>query len=238
MSSAVDTPVPTLAERVHEATCGTAHVWMLPTPVDRVVSFRGSFETRPDFGAGEELEQKLMTMMLDKGTLQRDRFAVAEAMEDRGAQLSFSADGSRCGFSGRVLRDDLPDVLALVAEQLQEPLFDEDEFVKVKAQHAASLRRSLDRTSTQAAGALARRLFPVDHPNYRPSEASMLDRLDALTIEDIRTYHAEHVGARGLEIALVGDLDPNGVTTAIADTLGGWTRVSDAASFATAAMPE
>ena len=57
MPSAVDTPVPTLAERVHEATCGTARVWMLPTPVDRVVSFRGSFETRPDFGAGEELEQ-------------------------------------------------------------------------------------------------------------------------------------------------------------------------------------
>ena len=238
MPSAVDTPVPTLAERVHEATCGTARVWMLPTPVDRVVSFRGSFETRPDFGAGEELEQKLMTMMLDKGTRQRDRFAVAEALEDRGAQFSFSADGPRCGFSGRVLRDDLPDVLALVAEQLQEPLFDEDEFVKVKAQHAASLRRSLDRTSTQAAGALARRLFPKDHPNYRPSEASMLDRLDALTIEDIQAYHAEHVGARGLRIALVGDLDPNGIAAAISDTLGGWPTASEEAPFATAATPE
>jgi zinc protease len=238
MSSAVDTPVPTFAERVHEATCGAAHVWMLPTPVDRVVSFRGSFETRPDFGAGEELEQKLMTMMLDKGTRQRDRFAMAEALEDRGAQLGFSADGLRCGFSGRVLRDDLPDVLALLAEQLQEPLLDEDEFVKVKAQHAASLRRALDRTSTQAAGALARRLFPTDHPNYRPSEAAMLDRLDALTIEDVRAYHAEHVGARGFEIALVGDLDPNGVTAAIADTLGGWTTVSEKAPFATAAVPE
>lgn len=238
MSSAVDTPVPTFAERVHEATCGAAHVWLLPTPVDRVVSFRGSFETRPDFGAGEELEQKLMTMMLDKGTRRRDRFAVAEALEDRGAQLSFSADGPQCGFSGRVLRDDLSDVLALVAEQLQEPLFDEAEFDKVKAQHAAALRRSLDRTSTQAAGALARRLFPKDHPNYRPSEASMLDRLDALTIEDIRTYHTEHAGSRGLKIALVGDLAPSRVTKAITDTLGGWAASTEEAPFATAATPE
>jgi predicted Zn-dependent peptidase len=238
MSSAIDTSVATFAERVQQAACGAAQVWMLPTPVDRVVSFRGSFETRPDFGAGEELEQKLVTMMLDKGTRHRDRFAVAEALEDRGAQLSFNADGLRCGFSGRVLRDDLPDVLALLAEQLREPLFDPEEFDKAKAQHAASLRRALDKTSAQAANALAQRLYPTDHPNYRPSEASMLERLDALTIEDVRAFHIEHFGARQMKLSFAGDLEAGTVAAAVTDTLGGWGSPPEEAPFAEAATPE
>lgn len=238
MPSTVDSPVPTFAERVEEAACGAARVLMLPTPVDRVVSFRGSFATRPDFGAGQELEQKLVTLMLDKGTRHRDRFAVAEALEDRGVQLNFSADGLRCGFSGRALRDDLPDVLALLAEQLREPLFDADEFEKVKAQHAASLRRSLDSTGTQAAGALARRLYPADHPNYRPAPAAMLERLSALTVEDLRAYHATHFGARDLLLAFAGDLAPDPVAGAVTETLGDWGVPSAEAPFAASADPE
>ncbi len=233
----VDTSL-AFAERVHEVECGAARVLMLPTPVDRVVSFRGSFETRPDFGAGEELEQKLVTLMLDKGTRHRDRFAVAEALEDRGVQLHFSANGLRCGFSGRALRDDLPDVLGLLAEQLREPLFDPEEFDKVKAQHAAALRRSLDSTGTQAAGALARRLYPPGHPNYRPAPEATLARLDALTVEDVRAYHAAHFGARGLLLAFAGDLDPDPVAAAVTDTLGDWAPSTAATPFAASAAPE
>lgn len=238
MPSTADASLPTFAERVHDVGCGAARTLLLPTPVDRVVSFRGSFETRPDFGAGEELEQKLVTRMLDKGTRHRDRFAVAGELENRGAQLSFSADGLRCGFSGRVLRSDLPDVLVLLAEQLREPLFDPDEFEKVKAQHAASLRRSLESTSTQAAGAVARRLYPADHPNYRPAPEAMLARLGALTVEDVRAYHAAHFGARRLQLAFAGDLDPEVTAAAVTATLGDWAPPQAAAPFATAADPE
>ncbi|MEM1042592.1 MAG: pitrilysin family protein [Bacteroidota bacterium] len=223
------------AERVHEADAGAARVLTLPTPVDRVVSFRGSFETLPDFGAAEELEQKLVTMMLDKGTLRRDRFAVAEALENRGVQLHFNAGGVRCGFSGRALRDDLPDVLALLAEQLREPLFDAGEFEKVKAQHAASLRRSLDNTGSQASGALARRLYPADHPNFQPDVGAMLDRLEALSVEDVRAYHAAHLGGRGLLVAFAGACDPEATARLTADTLGDWPVPTAAASFAAAA---
>ena len=237
MQPILDTP-PTFAERVHDVACGAARALFLPTPVDRVVSFRGSFETRPDFGAGEELEQKLVTLMLDKGTRHRDRFAVAEELENRGAQLSFSADGLRCGFSGRVLRSDLPDVLVLLAEQLREPLFDPDEFEKVKAQHAASLRRSLESTSTQAAGAVARRLYPPGHPNYRPAPEGMLARLAALTVEDVQAYHETHFGARRLLLAFVGDLDPDIAAAAVTATLGDWAPPPDAAPFATEADPQ
>lgn len=223
------------AARVHEADCG-ARAFFLPTPVDRVVSFGGSFETLPDFGAGEELEQKLAVRMLDRGTRHRDRFAVAEALEDRGAQLRFYDGGTRCGFGGRALRDDLPDVLTLVAEQLREPLFDPGEFEKVKAQHAASLRRSLDNTGVQAGGALTRRIYPADHPNYEPDPAAELERLAGLSIDDVRAFHEQHFGARGLLLAFAGDLDPGPLEPVVHDTFGGWEAPTAGADSATEAV--
>ncbi len=226
--------LPTFAERVHDLDCGAARVLALPTSVDRVVSFGGSFETLPDFGAGEELEQKMAVRMLDKGTLLRDRFAVAEALDSRGVQLRFYHGGTRCGFGGRVLRDDLPEVLALIAEQLRAPLFDPAEFEKVKAQRTASLRRSLDNTGIQASGALARHLYPADHPNYESDPAALLARLDALTVGEVRAYHATHFGARDLLLAFAGDLDPEVVAGAVADTLGDWAAPSAGAAFSTA----
>ncbi len=228
----------TLAERVRETEVGAARVLTLPTAADRVVSLRGSFETFPDFGSGQELEQKLATMMLDKGTRRRDRFAVAEALENRGVQLGFSANGLRCGFYARALQADLPEALALLAEQLREPLFDPAEFEKVRGQHAASLRRSIDNTGTQAAGALARRLYPPNHPNFRPGPEVMLDRLGALTVEDVRAYYDAHVGARGLLLAVAGDCDPAAVEALVADTLGDWAAPTVASGFATAADAE
>ena len=231
----VDTPMSPFAERVHDLDCGAARVLALPTAVDRVVSFGGSFETLPDFGAGEELEQKMAVRMLDRGTQHRDRFEIAEALERRGVQLRFYDGGTRCGFGGRALRDDLPDVLALVAEQLRQPLFDAAEFDKVKAQRSASLRRALENTGLQAGGALARHLYPADHPNYEPDPVALLERLDVLDLDAVRAYHAAHFGARDLVLAVVGDLDPDTVAGAARDTLGDWAAPRAGAAFATQA---
>ncbi|HLT47728.1 MAG TPA: hypothetical protein VK002_10915, partial [Rubricoccaceae bacterium] len=112
-------PSPHLAERVVEAEAGAARLWLLPTPVRDVVAFRGSFETAPDFATDDDLVQHLLADLLDKGTRRRDRFAVAAALEGRGAELAFYPDGLRVGFAGKCLRADVADVLALAAEQLR-----------------------------------------------------------------------------------------------------------------------
>ncbi|MEM9996362.1 MAG: pitrilysin family protein [Bacteroidota bacterium] len=211
-----------LSERVAVHDAGHARVLALPTPIDDVVSFRGSFWTAPDLGAGEELLQTLTVLLLDKGTQARDRFAVAEALEDRGAQLSFYSDDLRVGFSGRALRDDLPAVLDLLAEQLRTPLLDVGEFAKAQAQVAAGIRRSMDATGSQAAGLLNRRLYGPAHPNYMAEPADELATLEAYTVDDVRAYHAAHFGGTKLRLALAGDLDPAQVAQRVEAALGDW----------------
>ncbi|MEO1572693.1 MAG: pitrilysin family protein [Bacteroidota bacterium] len=227
-----------LAERVAVQQAGHARMLALPTPIDNVVSFRGSLWTAPDLGAGEELLQALTVLLLDKGTQTRDRFTVAEALEDRGAQLSFYSDDLRVGFSGRALSDDLPAVLDLLAEQLRAPLLDRTEFAKAKAQVTAGIRRSMDATGSQAAGLLSRRLYGPAHPNFMAEAADELARLDAYTVDDARAYHAAHFGGTKLLVAFAGDLEPMRTAARVEGTLGDWMPHTSAAKYAEAATPQ
>jgi predicted Zn-dependent peptidase len=220
------------ADRVEERRAGACRVLALPTPVRDVVAIRGSFKVYPDFAAGQDLVQDLAVMLLDKGTRRRDRFAIAEALESRGAQLQFFSDGLRVVFSGRVLRDDLPEVLSILAEQLMEPLFDPEEFEKARAQLAASLRRSMENTASQASAALSRRIYGKAHPNYQPPPEEDLERLASIRVEDVRAFHAKHFGANDLTMALVGDLDVDAAGPVVRESLGVWAPGTERAPYA------
>ena len=210
---------------------------MLSTAVRDAVAFRGSFVTAPDLSTDDDLAQHLLADLLDKGTRARDRFAMAEALEGRGAELSFYPDGLRLGFAGKCLRDDLGDVLALVAEQLREPLLDPDEFRKEQARAIASVRQAMESTGAQASVAFKRRLYPPDHPNYNRTLEEEAAALGALSVERLRDYHAGHFGGTDLTIALVGDLDPDTATEQTHRVLGDWSPHGRAPAFAAEAAP-
>ena len=217
-----DRTLPPLAERVVDRPAGPARLLTLATPIQDVVSVRGSFRSQPDFAAGEGLVQDLTVALLDKGTRHRDRFAIAELLDDRGAQLGFGSDGLRVGFHGRVLRQDLPVLVELLAEQLIDPLLEESEFVKVRERRAAALQQRMERTGPQAEAALARALYPPGHPNHDAAPEAELERLATFTPDDARRYHAGHFGARDLNLVFVGDLDHGEVEGLVQAAFGDW----------------
>ncbi|MGB3543205.1 M16 family metallopeptidase [Rubrivirga sp.] len=231
-------PDVSLASRVLALEAGPADLLVLPTDVRDVVSFRGSFESAPDLGVADDVVQSLVAGLLDKGTKHRDRFEVSEALEGRGAQLSFYSDGLRMGFAGRALRDDLPDVIALLAEQLLEPALEDAEIEKAIVRATASVRRSRESTGSQASGAFARRLYGEAHPNYVLEPDDELDRLKALTPDEIRSYHETHVGSDGLTVAVVGDVDIEATQSAFASALGEWARHGRSPQFEPSPAPQ
>ena len=226
-----------LSARVEERRVGPCRVLMLKTSVQAVVSWRGSFLAYPDVAGGDRLVQVLAVQLLDKGTRLRGRFELAEILENRGAQLQFASEPLRIAFQGRALRDDVPVVLQIMAEELRQPLFDAGEFDKAKAQYQATLQRSLENTATQALGALARQIYDTAHPNYLTPTRQLLTRLDALPVEQVRTYHDRHFGARDLLLVFVGDLDPEAIETAVADAFGDWPAHEAPPAYAATAEP-
>lgn len=226
------------AERVTETQVGPCRLLALPTPAEEVVSFRGSFRALPDLAAGEELTQELTTALLDKGTEQRDRFALAQVLEDRGAELNLQSDGLRIRFSGRALTGDVPAVLEVLAEMLTAPRFDPEEFEKERAQQAAALQHELDETGPRATGALTRALYRPAHPNFRPRAKALLEALAALSPDDVRAYHAGHVGASDFLMTAAGDLDPEALAEVVEQCFDGWAPHDAEARFDAEAHPE
>lgn len=210
------------AERVIEEQVGPCRLLMLPTSVDSVVTWRGSFCSYPYFSAGEDHVQDVMVSLLDKGTTRRDRFEVAEVLEERGAELNFNGKTFRIQCKGRALAKDVPAVLDVMAEQLRMPLFDPDEFQKAVAQEAGSVQRSMESTREQAAAALSRQLYDENHPNYTPEPSQQLRTLQSITPEAIQSFHQEHVGATEFILVFVGDLDEDVIVNAVHDCFADW----------------
>ena len=229
---------PTFQERVIHREVGHLSLWMLPMPVEDVVTIQGSFYTYPDFSKGEELLQELTVQLLDKGTERHDKFELADLLESRGAEISFFSEELRVGFSCRMLRQDVADVIALLAEQLRMPRFDERELELARAQLAAGIQRSMESTAAQAAGALSRRLYPLDHPNYVEEPQHLLQRLGTYTADDVRAYYRHHFGAQNLLVVAVGDFEEEVLEDACKQHLADWEPHTSSPNFAKKAIYE
>ena len=227
-----------LGDRVAQHTAGPCTLYTIQTAVPEVISYRGSFVTQPDVGADEELLQELLVRMFDKGTQQRDRFQIAETLEERGAQQNFSSEGLRVEFYGRMLRAHVADVLDLLAEEFRAPALEAAEFDKARSQLIASLQRSLESTGGQASAALSRRIYARAHPNYTPPTQETIGRLQELTVADVQAYYTAHVGSNELRLVLAGDVDEAAAVQAVAGAFDGWAPHDAPAQYASAAEPQ
>lgn len=211
-----------IAPRIQSAQLKGIHLHAVPMPVSDVVTWRGSFRVGPNLATGEELLQELTVSLLEKGTSRRDRFEISEFLDDRGAHLDFQSDGLRVAVSGRALRRYASDVIGLMAELLFDPVFDEQEFQKARAQLSGSLRRALDSTARQASVALAQGLYLPSHPNYTFGVDDELSRLESFTVEEVRAYHRAQFGNDALSLVFSGDVDMELVQPAIEKAFDGW----------------
>lgn len=210
------------AERVQTYNAGLCRLHVLPTSIDHVVSFRGSIRTSPDFSVTDPMVQNLMVELLDKGTNKRDRFALADLTDNRGAQVGFRSGSNRIHFAGRVLVDDLGDLIELLAEMLREPLFDEEEIRKARKVLISAIQRSMDSTGMQAGSELSRRIFPAEHPNYDLPPEQQIEILKSIESADIWRFYDSRVGPQELTMAAAGDLADVDIVGRIKNAFDGW----------------
>jgi zinc protease len=195
-----------------------------PTEVKDVVTFRGSLPAGDSFAPRENIAvPTLVGGMLDKGTTKQNKFEIAQKLENIGARIGFSVDGVMTQFHGKCLRKDLPVVIAVLAEELREPAFAEDEFAKLKKQLSGDLQRALESTDFRADQAFSASVFPLGHPNYNPPPQEFIAAIQAATLDDLRKFHAEFYGPAQATIVLVGDVDIPLLKSEIAKSFEGWT---------------
>ncbi len=213
-----------IADNIQRAQAGPIDVVTLATGVKDVVTIRGTLPVG-NVAAPENNPAlaRLTGSMLDKGTVAKDKFAIAQQLESVGAALSFNVGNEVLTIAGKCLKKDVPLVISLIAEQLRTPAFAPEEFAKVKKQYVGALQRSLDDTDTRASDAFTRAVYPLGHPNRQPPTEELLAAIEATTLDAVKAFHAEYYGPAHLTLILVGDVDTAAVQQQVGQAFAGWT---------------
>jgi zinc protease len=213
-----------VAKNAVRQSVGGIELVVLKTGVQEVVTIRGSIAAGD--GLSPDTNPALADLtggMLDKGTTTHDKYAIAQLLGDVGATISFSTGPSSLNVNAKCLRQNLPLVLGLIAEQLRTPAFSPDEFAKLKKQFAGLYRRQSDDTDFRADDAFSRALYPAGHPNRMAPGPELLAGAEKTTLADVQAFHAKYYGPATFRLVLVGDVDPAVARAEIAKVFAGWT---------------
>ncbi|MDX1638351.1 MAG: pitrilysin family protein [Balneolaceae bacterium] len=212
-----------LAGKITRTTIGDMELYTMPTGVKDVITIKGSL------AAGDWYSPETNSMiadmtgnMLDKGTIDKDKFEIAEELENLGASIDFSVGAHTLTFNAKCLARDLPVVMALLAEQLREPRFDPAEMEKLKVQRKGAFQRSMENTGYMAESTLSQILYPKQHPNYQVPVEQLIEDIDDVTVDDLKTFHTAHYGTRSLDIVAVGDLNTERIEREVRSAFDGW----------------
>jgi len=176
----------------------------------------GSIHTsREQSGLADLTAQALM-----RGTVKRTFRQVFETIESLGANLGFTANEHTTTFQGKSLAEDLDTLLGLLAETLQSPSFPANEVTRLKAEALTELSIRDQETGAVAGMAFDDLVYP-NHPYGVPVDGYR-ETVEALRPKDLRAFHRQFYGPRGMVIAVVGGVSAQAAVEKVEATLGGW----------------
>ena len=176
-----------------------------------------------------------LSELLPRGAGKLDARQMARTVADLAGELDGFNGRNTFGVKGDFLARFFDQGLMLVRDVLLEPAFDPEEAEKIRAELLANLRRQEDSLPSVGMREFNRALFR-SHPyalNTLGSTAS-LESLDLATLKEIYRQHAR---PDRLVLAVVGDVDAEGVRLQVEQLFGDWQPVKAAATPATTDEP-
>lgn len=174
--------------------------------------------------------------MLDQGTASRDALALATAVEDLGASVSFDGAAETVAIRATLLSEDLDAVLGVLAEELRAPTFPNDQIEKIRAELLNDVRLAESTTSSVAARRASELLFPDRHPFHRHRGGSDAT-LGAIQRADLTAFHIRRYRPDAVILALVGDVTPDQAVAAAERVFGDWKAPKEPLGFEVPAAP-
>ncbi len=193
--------------------------------------------------AGRKLGTSGFTMgMLDEGAGELDALAFGNRAEALGANLGASAslDGGSAYLSA--LKEKLDPSLALFAQMLRDPSFEQDEIDRVRATWIAGIAQEKARPNGAALRVLPPLLYGEGHAYAIPFSGTGTEAsIASLTRDDLTAFHRDWVRPDGATLVIVGDTTLAQITPLLEKHFGDWKSeggVPDARPIAQVALPQ
>lgn len=146
--------------------------------------------------------------LLERGSAGLSSLEFATAIEEMGATLSFASGLESTDIAGQCLSEDFPRLTELLAGALRQPVFGQEDIERVRREMLSALAQSEERPSSVATRALYNSLYPQGHPLHPGSREAEEEAYRSITGEDIREFHRQYYGPRGMILVVVGDITP------------------------------
>src|SRR5262249_8943210 len=149
---------------------------------------------------------------------------IEDELDKLKARLTGSGILGDASFHIECKRENLPAVLKLLGEMLREPTFPEDEFSVAKRGRQAIQERGKTDPGALGGRALQRTLSPYDKDDVRyiPTTEESIERLQAVTLDQVKKLYTDQLGGEHGELVIVGDFDPEPTVKAYEEMLKGW----------------
>jgi zinc protease len=157
---------------------------------------------------------------LMRGTQKRSFQQIYDTLESAGASLGLDGGTHTTSFGGKALEEDLDMLLNLLAEVLLTPTFPVIDIERLRAQLLTSLAIRAQDTADMASLAFDKIVYD-GHPYSRP-EDGYPETIQAITQEDLISFHRRHFGPQGMVIVIVGGVAPDEVVEKVRGALGAW----------------
>ncbi|HLW68911.1 MAG TPA: pitrilysin family protein [Gemmataceae bacterium] len=181
------------------------------------------------FGNEESLKGKITALdmlasLLERGTKKHTRQEIADTLDKLKSKISISADTGVLIATVQTKRENLAPTLDLLTEILREPSFSEKEFELLRNEMRAGLEKGRTDPIALARVALRRKIapYPKDDVRYVPTIEESLERLKAVTVEDVKELYKSHISAQVGEVGVVGDFDKEGTVKQLQNLFKDW----------------
>lgn len=159
--------------------------------------------------------------MLDEGAGAYSALELADAIDGLGAALSTSSSYDASWVRVHTLAAKLDTALPLMADVALRPTFPQAEMDRLRAERLTSLLQLRDNASQLAAAAFSRLLYGPAH-RYGTGAMGTEATNQAMTIADVRAFHAAHYQPRNAHLLVVGDVGAAVVLPKLERAFGAW----------------
>ncbi|MFP4458202.1 MAG: M16 family metallopeptidase [Candidatus Zixiibacteriota bacterium] len=125
-------------------------------------------------------------------------------LESIGAKIDVDANVNRSTVTAKCLTDNFEEVFALVAEMIQDPMFEQEKYDWHKKQWQGFLMQRNDNADNISEREYMRCLLGKDHPYARIEEVYTLD---AVNRDDLVEFHEKYYVPANIDLGIVGDFD-------------------------------
>ena len=212
-------------------------------PTVPVVTMAMQFDAGYAADAGRPLGTSSFALsMMDEGTPTRSALDIAAELEGLGATLGTGSNLDMSTVSMSALKSNLTASLAVAADVVRNPAFDQAELDRLRGRWIAGIGQEKAQPVQLALRTLPALLYGEDHSYGIPYTGSGTEvSIGAMTRDDLVKFHSDWIRPDNATIFMVGDITLDEAKAALEATFGDWkapTSGVPAKNIADVAMPE